>query len=139
MIRRPPRSTLFPYTTLFRSMAFWGAPFVEPGHAIRACRSALQMMSRVAELREQWRTQNKPELDIGIGLNTGVASVGNMGSELRYGYTAMGDAVNLASRREGLNKEYRTHILVSETTYAAARDTRLLFRAPDLLPVQGNT
>src|SRR5947209_9588528 len=96
-------------------MAFWGAPFVEPGHAIRACRSALQMMSRVAELREQWRTQNKPELDIGIGLNTGVASVGNMGSELRYGYTAMGDAVNLASRLEGLNKEYRTHILVSET------------------------
>src|SRR2546422_9823846 len=81
MIRRPPRSTLFPYTTLFRSM-----------------------MSRVAELREQWRTQNKPELDIGIGLNTGVASVGNMGSELRYGYTAMGDAVNLASRLEGLNK-----------------------------------
>ena len=118
-------------------MAFWGAPFVEPGHAIRACRSALQMMSRVAELREQWRTQNKPELDIGIGLNTGVASVGNMGSELRYGYTAMGDAVNLASRLEGLNKEYRTHILVSETTYAAARDTRLIFRELDLLRVQG--
>ena len=117
-------------------MAFWGAPFVEPGHAIRACRSALQMMSRVAELREQWRTQNKPELDIGIGLNTGVASVGNMGSELRYGYTAMGDAVNLASRLEGLNKEYRTHILVSETTYAAARDTRLIFRELDLLRVQ---
>jgi len=118
-------------------MAFWGAPFVEPGHAIRACRSALQMMSRVAELREQWRTQNKPDLDIGIGLNTGVASVGNMGSELRYGYTAMGDAVNLASRLEGLNKEYRTHILVSETTYAAARDTRLIFRELDLLRVQG--
>src|SRR5207245_2384699 len=118
---------------------FWGAPFVEPGHAIRACRSALQMMSRVAELREQWRTQNKPDLDIGIGLNTGVASVGNMGSELRYGYTAMGDAVNLASRLEGLNKEYRTHILVSETTYAAARDTRLIFRELDLLRVQGKS
>src|SRR3989441_12335287 len=95
------------------------------------------MMKRIGELHAQWKIEGMPKLDIGIGLNTGVASVGNMGSELRYGYTAMGDAVNLASRLEGLNKEYRTHILVSETTYAAARDTRLIFRELDLLRVQG--
>ncbi len=118
-------------------MAFWGAPFDEPAHASKSCHAALKMLRRVAELRQQWEAEHKPVLDIGIGLNTGVASVGNMGSELRYGYTVMGDAVNLASRLEGLNKEYRTHILVSETTYAAARGARLIFRELDLIRVKG--
>jgi adenylate cyclase len=118
-------------------MAFWGAPFEERGHATKACRTALEMMSRLAKLQERWKAENKPRLDIGIGLNTGVASVGNMGSELRYGYTAMGDAVNLASRLEGLNKEYRTHVLVSETSYAATHDAGFAFRELDLIRVKG--
>ncbi|MBI3668298.1 MAG: CHASE2 domain-containing protein [Acidobacteria bacterium] len=120
-------------------MAFWGAPFESPGHAGDACRAALEMIRRVAELQKQWKVGNKPHLEIGIGLNTGVASVGNMGSKLRYGYTAMGDPVNLASRLEGLNKEYRTHIIASEITYQAARDTGFLFRELDLIRVKGKT
>jgi adenylate cyclase len=118
-------------------MAFWGAPFEEEDHAVRACHTALAMMQRVAELREEWRTAGRPLFDIGIGLNTGTASVGNMGSQLRYGYTAMGDAVNLSSRLEGLNKEYRTHIIVGPATFEAARDAGFLFRELDLIRVKG--
>ncbi len=118
-------------------MAFWGAPFEEPGHAGKACDTALKMMDRVREMQKQWEAEGKPHLDIGIGLNTGVASVGNMGSALRYGYTALGDAVNLSSRLEGLNKDYGTHILVNETTYSAVRDAGFVFRELDLIRVKG--
>jgi len=118
-------------------MAFWGAPFEEPGHAGRGCHTALKMMARVREMQKKWEAEGKPHLDIGIGLNTGVASVGNMGSALRYGYTALGDAVNLSSRLEGLNKDYGTHILVNETTYVAAKDDGFLFRELDLIRVKG--
>jgi adenylate cyclase len=118
-------------------MAFWGAPFEEPGHAGRACDTALKMMDRVREMQKKWEAEGKPHLDIGIGLNTGVASVGNMGSALRYGYTALGDTVNLSSRLEGLNKDYGTHILVNETTYSAAKNDGFLFRELDLIRVKG--
>jgi len=118
-------------------MAFWGAPFEEAGHAERACDSALEMMDRVRELQKQWAAQGKPHLDIGIGLNTGVASVGNMGSSLRYGYTALGDSVNLSSRLEGLNKEYGTHIIVNESTYEAVKGPDFVFRELDLIRVKG--
>ena len=118
-------------------MAFWGAPFEEPGHAAKACKAALKMMDRVRELQKQWTAEGKPHLDIGIGLNTGMASVGNMGSALRYGYTALGDAVNLASRLEGLNKDYGTHIIVNESTYQAAKESGFLFRELDLIRVKG--
>jgi adenylate cyclase len=118
-------------------MAFWGAPFEEAGHAERACASALDMMTRVREMQKQWEAEGKPHLDIGIGLNTGVASVGNMGSSLRYGYTALGDAVNLSSRLEGLNKEYGTHIIANETTYEAVKSANFLFRELDLIRVKG--
>jgi len=118
-------------------MAFWGAPFEEPGHADRACDSALDMMKRVRELQKQWESEGKPHLDIGIGLNTGVASVGNMGSTLRYGYTALGDTVNLSSRLEGLNKDYGTHILANETAYRATKDSGFVFRELDLIRVKG--
>jgi adenylate cyclase len=118
-------------------MAFWGAPFEEPGHAAKACNAALEMMKRVRELQKQWEAQGKPSLEIGIGLNTGVASVGNMGSSLRYGYTALGDAVNLSSRLEGLNKDYGTHIIVNETTYEAAKGDGFVFRELDLMRVKG--
>ncbi len=118
-------------------MAFWGAPFEESDHAVRSCRAALSMMQRVAELRAEWQAEGHPHLDIGIGLNTGVASVGAMGSQLRFAYTAMGDVVNLSSRLEGLNKEYRTHVLVGPATYEATRDSGFLYRELDLIQVQG--
>lgn len=118
-------------------MAFWGAPIEEPPHATRACNGALDMIARVSDLQKQWAEQGKPKLEIGIGLNTGVASVGRMGSALRRNYTALGDAVNLSSRLEGLNKDYGTHIVVSETTYQAAKDNGFVFRELDLLRVKG--
>jgi adenylate cyclase len=118
-------------------MAFWGAPFEEEGHAVRACDACLKMMERVREMQKKWEAEGKPQLDIGIGLNTGVASVGNMGSIRRYGYTALGDTVNLSSRLEGLNKDYGTHIIVNETTYAAVKDAGFEFRELDLIRVKG--
>jgi adenylate cyclase len=118
-------------------MAFWGAPFEQANQADNAAYAALEMMARLASLRSEWTQRGQPLIDIGIGINTGVASVGNMGSELRYGYTALGDSVNLASRLEGLNKEYSTHIILSETTYVALRDIGFLVRELDLIRVKG--
>jgi adenylate cyclase len=118
-------------------MAFWGAPFAEAGHADRCCETALAMLARLAELQEEWRAQGKPLLEIGVGINTGTASVGNMGSVLRYGYTAIGDAVNLASRLEGLNKEYGSRILISESTYITLQSERFTVRELDLIRVKG--
>jgi adenylate cyclase len=118
-------------------MAIWGAPFDEPNHAERCGLSAVSMLARLTELQVQWRAQGSPVLEIGIGINTGIASVGNMGSSLRYGYTALGDAVNLAARLEGLNKEYGTQILISESTRRALRDNQFLFREIDVIRVKG--
>lgn len=118
-------------------MAFWGAPFEDPAHATEGCHAALEMIARLKEMQTKWRAQGRPVLDIGVGLCTGVASVGNMGSELRYGYTALGDIVNLSSRIEGLNKEYATHILLSDSTYAVVEDPLLVFRELDLIRVKG--
>jgi adenylate cyclase len=120
-------------------MAFWGAPFEDAKHSTEGCHAALEMIARLAEMQKKWRAQGRPVLDIGVGLCTGVASVGNMGSELRYGYTALGDIVNLSSRIEGLNKEYATHILLSDTTYAAVEDPLLVFRELDLIRVKGKS
>jgi adenylate cyclase len=120
-------------------MAFWGAPFEVDDHALSACNSALQMMQRVREMQTVWKAQGKPQLEIGIGLNSGVASVGNMGSALRYGYTALGDTVNLSSRLEGLNKDYGTRIIVNETTYTATQKAEFLYRELDLIRVKGKT
>jgi adenylate cyclase len=118
-------------------MAIWGAPFDEPGHATRCCEAAIEMLARLSEMQRDWRAKGQPVLDIGIGINTGIASVGNMGSALRYGYTAMGDTVNLASRLEGLNKEYGTRIIISESTRAALDGNGMLFRELDLIQVKG--
>lgn len=118
-------------------MAFWGAPYEEAGHPTKACSAALDMMKRVREMQKVWEAEGKPKLDIGIGLNTGVASVGRMGSSLRRGYTALGDAVNLSSRLEGLNKDYGTHIIVNETTYEGAKNNGFVFRELDSIRVKG--
>ena len=120
-------------------MAFWGAPFEDRDHATKGCHAALEMIARLKEMQKKWRSEGRPVLDIGVGLCTGVASVGNMGSTLRYGYTALGDIVNLSSRIEGLNKEYATHILLSDTTYSAVEDPLLVFRELDLIRVKGKS
>jgi adenylate cyclase len=103
-------------------MAIYGAPLEQSDHPQRACASALEMMEGLKSLNEKWINEGKPPLDIGIGINTGMMMVGNMGSEQRFDYTVMGDAVNLGSRLEGANKSYKTHILISESTYARVRD-----------------
>ncbi len=118
-------------------MAFWGAPFEEPYHGPRACRAALTMLRRLEELRDDWKKQGKPLLDIAVGINSGFASVGNMGSYLRYGYTVIGDSVNLASRLEALNRLYGTRILVGENTRARDAGREFVFRELDWIQVKG--
>ncbi len=103
-------------------MAFWGAPYEQPDHMLRACAAALDMSRRVDQLRPRWNTEGKGNVDVGVGLSTGRVVVGNMGSKKRFNYTVLGDPVNLASRLEGVNKEYSTRILVSEATYRQALD-----------------
>ncbi len=100
-------------------MAFFGAPMPYAEHPHMACRTALAMMEELKRLREGWKARGLPLIDIGIGLNTGVMSVGNMGSANRFDYTVMGDNVNLGSRLEGTNKQYGSHIIISEFTEAA--------------------
>ena len=103
-------------------MAIWGAPLDDADHAANAARGSLRMMDRLHEPQKQWAARDLPFVDIGIGVNTGEMSVGNMGSRNRFDYTVIGDNVNLASRLEGLNKEYGTNILVSESTRTALGD-----------------
>ncbi len=103
-------------------MAFWNAPLDQPDHALRACRAAVHMLERLEELKAAWRKNGYPELEIGIGINTGQMVVGNMGSDVRVDYTVLGDSVNLGSRLEGTNKEYDTRIIISEWTRAAVKD-----------------
>jgi adenylate cyclase len=118
-------------------MAFWGAPRAGDDHALRACRAALAMTARLDALGEGWRARGLPAIDLGIGVNTGPVSVGFVGSEDRfYNYTALGDAVNLASRLEGANKEYRTRILLGEATRRAAGEA-IVAREIDLVRVKG--
>lgn len=103
-------------------MAFWGAPIEQDDHALRACRAAVRFLDKLKELKLAWRDQSLPEFDIGVGINTGPMIVGNMGSDVRFDYTVMGDAVNLASRLEGTNKEYETRVMISEATYLQVKD-----------------
>lgn len=117
-------------------MAVFNAPIDLPEHQKRACRTALRMIQKLRELNEGFRERYGLVLDIGVGINTGSAVVGNMGSQLRFDYTAIGDTVNLASRLEGLNKLYHTHIIVSEYTAQALEDEFLL-RPLDRVAVKG--
>jgi adenylate cyclase len=117
-------------------MAVYGAPLHDAEHAYRACCSALEMMRELRALQERWASQGLPLLNIGIGINTATMVVGNMGSELRFDYTVMGDGVNLASRLEGANKEYGTNIIVSESTWEQVQD-RVATRELDVIRVRG--
>ncbi len=102
-------------------MCFWGAPVDQPDHALRACSAALGFLEQLRELQKRWRAAGLPEVDIGVGISSGLMNVGHMGTENRFNYTVMGDAVNLASRLEGLNKAYDTRILISADTYALTK------------------
>ncbi|MBN1615448.1 MAG: CHASE2 domain-containing protein [Deltaproteobacteria bacterium] len=117
-------------------MAVFGAPLDQPDHAMRACRTALDMMEELHVLQKKWSAEGKPPLDIGIGINTGEMVVGNMGSLMRFDYTVMGDSVNLGSRLEGINKEYGTNIVISEFTQAVVKDS-LFCRELDSVRVKG--
>jgi adenylate cyclase len=116
-------------------MAFWGAPVPDPDHPRHALLAALGMMEALKKLQESFKAKGWPPIDIGIGINTGVMTVGNMGSEFRMAYTVMGDAVNLGSRLEGLTKQYGAHIIVSEFTQQKVPD--FLFRELDRVRVKG--
>ncbi|MBW2699228.1 MAG: adenylate/guanylate cyclase domain-containing protein [Deltaproteobacteria bacterium] len=117
-------------------MAIYGAPVPFDDHARAACRTALEMMEELGRMQVSWRKRGVPNIDIGIGLNTGPMSVGNMGSARRFDYTVMGDNVNLGSRLEGSNKQYGTHIIISEHTRKAIGD-HFTCRELDLVAVKG--
>ncbi|WP_371323203.1 adenylate/guanylate cyclase domain-containing protein [Dechloromonas sp. ZY10] len=97
-------------------MAFWGAPVADPAHTRNAVLAALEMQQAVRALAVPFKARGWPELHIGVGINTGLMTVGDMGSAVRKAYTVMGDAVNLASRLEGITKEYGVGVVIGERT-----------------------
>ena len=98
-------------------MAFWGAPRPMDDSAGSACRAALQLQEKLNELNRAWQSEGRPTMPTRIGIHSGHAIVGNVGSEDRINYSAIGDNVNVASRLEGLNKQFNTKILISDATY----------------------
>ena len=102
-------------------MALFGAPLDDPDHADHAVQTGLEMIAELRRLNSEWHAQGKLSMDIGIGINTGPMIAGNIGSEAIMSYTVIGDAVNLGSRLESLNKQYGTHIIISEATRARLR------------------
>jgi adenylate cyclase len=118
-------------------MAFWGAPLADPEHPRHAVQAALAMIAALRALEAEFQAQGWPPLRIRVGINTGMMSVGNMGSEFRMSYTVLGDAVNLASRLESAAKRYGVAIVVSE--YTRTRALELVYRELDLIRVKGRT
>ena len=118
-------------------MAFWGAPLEDPKHAENAVLAALDMQVRAARLRKSFVEKGWPELYLGIGVNTGIMNVGNMGSKFRMAYTVMGDAVNLGARLEGLSRQYGVDIIVGEDT--SRRLPGIVFRELDRVRVKGRS
>lgn len=117
-------------------MAFWGAPLDDADHALHAAYSAIEMQKAMQELQPKFREFGVEHLGLRIGVNSGYAIIGNMGSDLRFDYTALGDTVNLASRLEGVNKMYGTGILFSEST-AESIQNRIPLRPVDRVRVKG--
>ena len=117
-------------------MAIYNAPLDVTDHPEKACRTAKEMIDKLKEINISFKQKGLPPVDIGIGINTGYAVVGNMGADMRFDYTAIGDTVNLASRLEGQNKYYGTHIILSEFTAGKVQDEFML-REIDLMRVVG--
>lgn len=103
-------------------MAIFGEPIQDLNHPQNAVKCACAMLKKVEELQEKWLFEGKPKIEIGIGINTGEAFVGNIGSEKRLEYTVIGNTVNLASRLESYNKVYKTNMLISSSTYTHVSD-----------------
>ncbi len=119
-------------------IAFWNAPLDQADHAERACRAALDCQKRLEELRPEFVQKSGHELYMRVGVNSGPAVVGNMGSHSRFDYTAMGDTINMASRLEGACKHYSVPILVGDTTFQMAKET-IVAREVDLIRVVGKS
>jgi class 3 adenylate cyclase len=133
-------------------MAFWGAPEKHDDDALQSVLAGLDMIEALSSFNANQRKLNKPEFYIGIGINFGEVTVGNIGSERKMDYTVIGDSVNLASRMEGLTKTYRAELLITEYVYtevqkilkaASAQGTqnvpKLYFRLLDTVAVKGKT
>jgi len=116
-------------------MAFWGAPLPDAQHARNAILAGIEMQSTLKALQPHLKERGWPEIHVGVGINSGRVSVGNMGSEVRVAYTVMGDAVNLASRLEGITKQYGVGIVVGENTRNAVTD--FVYRELDHVRVKG--
>ncbi len=119
-------------------MAFWGAPTPIADHAYLACSAALLCHRKLKELNEKWEREGKSILITRMGMNTGKTIVGNMGSNERMNYSVLGDSVNLASRVEGVNKNYGTHVIITHSTYRQVSD-RFVCRLLDIVAVKGKT
>ena len=113
-------------------MAIFGEPIQDLNHPVNAVKCAYAMLKKVKDLQEKWLFEGKPKIEIGIGINTGDAFVGNIGSEKRLEYTVIGDTVNLASRIEGYNKVYHTNLLVSSSTYSYISDIADVIKISDV-------
>ncbi|HZT05585.1 MAG TPA: adenylate/guanylate cyclase domain-containing protein [Chloroflexota bacterium] len=118
-------------------MAWWGAPTEQPDHAYRACMTALEMRRALRTLHEEWAARGVPKMEMGVGINTGPMVYGNTGSLERFDFTVLGDAVNLASRLEGANKEYGSNVIVSGSTRDQVADRGFVMRFLDLIEVKG--
>ena len=117
-------------------MAFFGAPFEQADHAVRACAAALAMRQQRDALNVEWAEQGRPRLVARTGINSGPMLVGNLGSRYRFAYGVLGDQVNLGSRLEGLNRVYGTEILLGENT-ARLVETSFQLREVDLVRAKG--
>lgn len=121
-------------------MALFNTPVPIENHPLKACRCALQMIEHLRKLQDKWRAEGKEIIEIGVGVNTGNAVVGNLGSEQIFDYTAIGDTINLGARLEALNKNYKTanHIIISEFTLAHVKDF-IIYEYLDEVIVKGKT
>src|SRR6202022_4341027 len=125
-------------------MAFWNAPLDDKDHQLNACEAAIDMLEKIDELNEQ-REREAQEgghafipINVGVGLNTGTCTVGNMGSDIKFNYSVLGDSVNLASRLEGQSKEYGFPIIVGSKTALAVKDKFAILEL-DFIMVKGKT
>ena len=113
-------------------MAIFGEPIFDENHSKNAVKCGYEMLLKVEELQKKWKREGKPEIKIGIGINTGEVFIGNIGSENRMEYTVIGDTVNLASRLESYNKVYKTNMLISQSTFDSAKEIVETRKIPDV-------